>query len=457
MKYRLLFLALIILLAIAAAGLAQITYGPLTIGADISGSAVWNDGAVLKISPGSPFSINIYESYAKGPTDSNRATWFGPFTFTQSGLASVTWADYSIWPDPSFYNSTNWDLSRGLYVESWGDGLPDLFSIWGVANLGGLPGGTLNVFHAYATVTLVNNNIPGQICIEKGIPQDSSYDWMFEDPVPTFDKVCWPVSLSPCKGCQAPIITNCPSQLSTQHDVPFTYSFNATDFEGNPISWTANLGNIDAQGNWTFDPPCIMVGQTVTLTVCAGNTYYPCPNGAICTVNLIVENTPPVISGDCGKELMVCGPFQAHFRATDANLYDTQSWSCSTYGDIEGQIGIFYPGDFTFTPTLADLGIHELTIRVTDCAGAYDECNMVLAVIDNDGCKGGDVNGNGVINPLDITYLINFLYKLGPAPLPDSVCSGDSNGDCSTNMLDITFLINYLYKHGGPPLCRFCF
>ena len=61
----------------------------------------------------------------------------------------------------------------------------------------------------------------------------------------------------------------------------------------------------------------------------------------------------------------------------------------------------------------------------------------------------GDPDGNGLVNILDITYLINFLYKDGPPPvsLPDS----DVNSDDTVNVLDITAIINYLYM-GGPEL-----
>ena len=61
----------------------------------------------------------------------------------------------------------------------------------------------------------------------------------------------------------------------------------------------------------------------------------------------------------------------------------------------------------------------------------------------------GDANGTGSVNALDVTSLINLLYKHGAPPVP--VEAGDTNGNGVINALDITYLINYLYKHGPAP------
>ncbi|MCX6830373.1 MAG: dockerin type I domain-containing protein [candidate division Zixibacteria bacterium] len=63
----------------------------------------------------------------------------------------------------------------------------------------------------------------------------------------------------------------------------------------------------------------------------------------------------------------------------------------------------------------------------------------------------GDVNGNGLINIQDITFLINYLYKGGPAPNPLEIA--DVNHTGMANIQDITYLINYLYKDGSAPDC----
>lgn len=63
----------------------------------------------------------------------------------------------------------------------------------------------------------------------------------------------------------------------------------------------------------------------------------------------------------------------------------------------------------------------------------------------------GDADGSEAINLLDVTYLINYLYKGGPAP--DPIEAGDADGSSAINILDVTYLIRYLYKGGPEPVC----
>ncbi len=65
------------------------------------------------------------------------------------------------------------------------------------------------------------------------------------------------------------------------------------------------------------------------------------------------------------------------------------------------------------------------------------------------GYVAGDADHSGVVNALDVTRIINFLYKHGAAPNP--LQAGDVNGNGVTNALDVTYLINFLYKGGPAP------
>lgn len=63
----------------------------------------------------------------------------------------------------------------------------------------------------------------------------------------------------------------------------------------------------------------------------------------------------------------------------------------------------------------------------------------------------GDVNADGTINIGDVVYLINYLYRASPYPVPAPV--GDTNCDGVVDIGDVVFLINYLFKGGDPPDC----
>jgi outer membrane protein assembly factor BamB len=66
----------------------------------------------------------------------------------------------------------------------------------------------------------------------------------------------------------------------------------------------------------------------------------------------------------------------------------------------------------------------------------------------------GDANGDGSVNVADAVYLINYVFKGGPAP--DPVCAGDANGDGSVNIADAVYLIAYVFSGGPPPVEGCC-
>jgi hypothetical protein len=69
------------------------------------------------------------------------------------------------------------------------------------------------------------------------------------------------------------------------------------------------------------------------------------------------------------------------------------------------------------------------------------------------GCcdKPGDANGDNTVNVGDVVFLINFVFKGGPAPACKD--EGDANHDCNVNVGDAVYLINFVFKSGPAPLC----
>ena len=63
----------------------------------------------------------------------------------------------------------------------------------------------------------------------------------------------------------------------------------------------------------------------------------------------------------------------------------------------------------------------------------------------------GDANGDRAVNIGDAVYLVNFIFKGGPAPNP--AAAGDANADGATNIGDAVHIINYIFKGGPAPKC----
>jgi uncharacterized Ntn-hydrolase superfamily protein len=89
------------------------------------------------------------------------------------------------------------------------------------------------------------------------------------------------------------------------------------------------------------------------------------------------------------------------------------------------------------------------SIRVTVTAGEEATLLTQQPVLTYYRC--GDVDADGKADIRDITFLINFLYKGGPAPNP--LERGDLNNDGKRNIQDVTYMIAFLYKGGPPPIC----
>ena len=65
----------------------------------------------------------------------------------------------------------------------------------------------------------------------------------------------------------------------------------------------------------------------------------------------------------------------------------------------------------------------------------------------------GDADRSGAINVADLTYLVDFLFKGGPAP--PCLDEGDVDGSGGLiNVADLTYLVDYLFNGGpAPPPC----
>ncbi len=110
-------------------------------------------------------------------------------------------------------------------------------------------------------------------------------------------------------------------------------------------------------------------------------------------------------------------------------------------------ISPYAPAGFT-NPIIID-GYSSQVLRFAGPYLTYEPANVSGEVSLSGIC--GDANNDDVVNILDITYLISFLYKGGPGPAKPDMA--DVNNDGLLNLLDITYLINSIYKGGPDPQC----
>lgn len=57
----------------------------------------------------------------------------------------------------------------------------------------------------------------------------------------------------------------------------------------------------------------------------------------------------------------------------------------------------------------------------------------------------GDANGDEKISLTDIVYLVNYVFRGGPEPVPFFL-SGDMNEDARVDLTDIIILVNYVFS-----------
>lgn len=165
------------------------------------------------------------------------------------------------------------------------------------------------------------------------------------------------------------------------------------------------------------------------------------------TISILVDTLPDGMVGEYYNAFIQILGGTGHQRFSDK------------YGDLQGT-GLGLGGSWSDPPEVHTGGILmgtpeivgeiNFTFMATDIVGDTAEREYTFYILSGD-IICGDVDGNEAINILDVTFLINYLYKGGA--VPEVTWAADCNGDGSINLLDVTYLIRYLYKGGPEPDC----
>ena len=133
----------------------------------------------------------------------------------------------------------------------------------------------------------------------------------------------------------------------------------------------------------------------------------------------------------------------------------------SAMGDIDNNssdrrmMGSFGPIDFAPNDTqviIVKLGVGQGDNQLTSITHLIEVLNNVI-LPGEICCTGnrGDFNMDGSdADVLDLTYLVDFIFRGGPVPFCPS--EADVNfDDSSSNILDLIFLVDFIYRGGPPP------
>lgn len=105
-------------------------------------------------------------------------------------------------------------------------------------------------------------------------------------------------------------------------------------------------------------------------------------------------------------------------------------------------------GIISGTPTFP--ASYYFTLRVTDSAVPPDTDRVSFELIINEKINYGDCNNDGILNVVDVVYLINFVFGGGPQPTP--AVAGDANCSGAVTISDAVYLLQFLFS-GGPAPC----
>lgn len=226
--------------------------------------------------------------------------------------------------------------------------------------------------------------------------------------------------------------------------VPICY-FDGGDnlYLGGDISQTPYTSRIVASGQRAVPPMDLDISMdwladdtAISVTVTLKNKLY---------INLVpaVPATPTGPTAGLVED-------EHTFSATGTDLDGDDVYLLWDYGIAQSEwMGPYVSGSSVDAGyTWGTAGAYSVKVKVKDTVGAESGWSSSLTFT---AYPRGDANGDFQANVGDAVYLINYVFKGGPAPL--LLLAGDANCDGMPNVGDAVYMINYVFKGGPPPQC----
>lgn len=214
-----------------------------------------------------------------------------------------------------------------------------------------------------------------------------------------------------------------------------------TDFDGSGSCYlTDNVaGNSDVDGGTTllFSPTFdLTLGDAeIHYAFWYSNSFGDDPFNDVFVASLSNDN------GQSWTPVDTAGPVE---RAS-GGWYEVSFWAAD-YLPLTNQMKMRFSAADLGSGSVVEAAVDDFTVTFYECL----ECDCGVW---------GDMNGDDGVNPLDVTYLVNFVYKNQDARVQPPDCpfvAGDVDCNSIPTPLDVTILVNLVYKSQGPLPCDPC-
>jgi hypothetical protein len=265
-----------------------------------------------------------------------------------------------------------------------------------------------------------------------------------------------PVSLIPSQlagmGSATPALQ---SQLASDPEVDvLTYSYEVSDdsLMSNIVASASGQPPASGYTSWTVSPPLSDEGIYYwRIRAFDGFEYGAWSSPASFWVNSI-NQLPAAFAlmlPAHGSQVTVAHPTFNWGHSSDADRFDSVTYTFylsadSLFGTADSAVAL-PDTEYVYGGNLA-VGSNFWRVAAVDKFGG----RTYATVFRFQTGLPGDASGDGFVNVGDVVYLVNYIFKSGPAPNP--LASGDANGTCDVNVGDAVYLINYIFKSGPVPV-----
>ncbi len=193
-----------------------------------------------------------------------------------------------------------------------------------------------------------------------------------------------------------------------------------------------------------------------------GQSLYPADFSQVLAVTAI--DTSELVAGfaNFGAYLDICAPGVDVYSSL-AGEFDWGTWSGTSFSTafISGVCALVIQAKPTLTVTelyqtiryTARVDLAWGTITPPDIHYGYGLVDAYNAVTST---RCGDMDGSFRVTVADITYLTDYLFNGGPAPVDPVAANADASREQedAVNIGDLTFIVEYLFLGGPAPRCQ---